>query len=203
MERDLFALAEESRRDIGAVAVVVVAVDVGVAVVRALDGDEEVFVGGEAASWERIEAAEHGGVGAVLENDAAILARQLFLNLLAGGTVDAEHVGYIRAEYAIMVDDVVWEGVGVDLVADLGREHAVGGPVNGVCCGGHLGGDLVDSVLDSAAVGDSLVVWTHDDELGAVECDAGVLLSALEEAAEENVCDFFSTWSRGAYDSDC
>jgi hypothetical protein len=92
-----------------------------------------------------------------------------------------------------VVDDVIWEGVGVDLVADLGREHAVGGPVNGVCCGGDLGGVLVDSVLDSASVSDGFAVWTHDDGPGAVECDAGVLLNALEEATEEDACDFFST----------
>lgn len=77
LEPDVVALAAESRRDVVAVAavVVVVAVDVAVTVIRALHHDGELRVRLQAASWERVEMAENSCVGAELEDDVVSVAQ--------------------------------------------------------------------------------------------------------------------------------
>lgn len=100
LEPDLVALAAESRRDVGAVAVVVVAVEDGVSVVSALDGDGELVVRCKAVVWEAVEFGKHAGVGGELEDEVARVARSFHLlaGLLGGVEVQAEDVGDIRAE---------------------------------------------------------------------------------------------------------
>lgn len=97
LEPDLFAHAAESRRDVGAVAAVVVAVDVAVAVVRAFDSNCEIGVRLEAVVWECVEVLEHGGVGGEFKDKVACLAHlsHLLQALLAGATVDAEDIGNV------------------------------------------------------------------------------------------------------------
>jgi hypothetical protein len=71
LEPNLVALAAQSRRDVGAVAVIEVAVEDGVSVVRALDGDSEVGVRCKAVGWEAVEFGKHAGVGGELEDKVA------------------------------------------------------------------------------------------------------------------------------------
>lgn len=97
LEPDLVARPAESRRDVGAVAAVVVAVDVAVAVVRAFDSDCEIGVRLEAVVWDCVQVFEHGGVGGEFKDKAACLAHPFHLlqAFLAGATVDAEDIGNV------------------------------------------------------------------------------------------------------------
>ena len=97
IEPDLFALAAESRGDVGAVAAVVVTVNGAVAVLRAFDSDSEIGVRLEGVVSERIEVVEHCDVRAKLEDEVACVAHLLHLlaALLAGPTVHAEYICHV------------------------------------------------------------------------------------------------------------
>lgn len=63
---------------------------------------------------------------------------QLFLELPPGAAVHVEHAGHIRAEDAVVVYNVVRNGMGVDVVAELAWEdgepvHAGFGDFGGGC----------------------------------------------------------------------
>lgn len=97
---------------------------------------------------------------------------------------------------------MVREGVGVDVVAELGREHAAENPVDTGLRDEDIGGVPVASVLGSFAVGDSLAIRTHD-ESGAIERDADVLVTALKDLSKGFAYSFFPTRRSSAYNFDC